>query len=108
MDKNILAALRPTGQFENLQNVSFSSIVSAVVTLLLIVSLLAFFFMFMFGGIKFIISGGNKEKTDTATRQIKNAFIGLFIVFSSWAIVQIISTVYGIDLLLIEIPSVTY
>ena len=105
---NKLSLVSPTGQFSNLENVRFGGLVSGVVTLLLIISLLAFFFMFMFGGIKFIISGGNKDKTDAATRQIKNAFIGLFIVFSSWAIVQIVGTVYGIDLLLIDLPSVTY
>lgn len=108
METNILASLQPTGQFSNLQNVSIGGLVSAVVTLLLIISLLAFFFMFVFGGIKFIISGGDKERTEAAKRQLLNAFIGLFIVFSSWALVQIVGEVYGIDLLLIELPSVTY
>lgn len=108
METNTLALLRPTGQFENLLDVSAGGLVSGGVSLLLIITILVFFFMLTFGGIKYIISGGNKEKTDAATRQIKNAFIGLFIVFSSWAAIQIISVFYGVDLLQIEIPSVEF
>jgi len=108
--KNILKngvsaiVLLPQAQFSNLTNITIVGLISAAVNLVLVVAALLFFFNFMIGGIKMILSGGNKDKMDTARRQIVNAVLGAVIVFSTWAIFGLIQDFYGINLLTIEIP----
>ncbi len=53
---------------------------------------LIFVILILYAGFLFMISGGDKEKTDYAKRAIGNAIIGLIIVLSSWAI-----TTFSID-----------
>ncbi|MBD3281831.1 hypothetical protein GF391_03735 [Candidatus Uhrbacteria bacterium] len=53
---------------------------------------LIFVILILHAGFLFMISGGNKEKTDYAKRAIGNAIIGLIIVLSAWAI-----TTFSID-----------
>ena len=100
--------LGPQGQFSNLRNVEPTSIVEALVTFVLIIAALAFFFWLVLGGIKWITSGGDKAQTEAARNQITAALIGLVIVFSSWALIQILGTFFGVDLLNVAIPNVTF
>lgn len=95
----------PKGQFTPLQDLTLQGLVSAAINLTLIMVSILFIFSLLFGGIKFILSGGNKDKTDNAKRQILNAFIGIFIVFSAWAILSLVNEFFGIDLLTFEIPT---
>lgn len=98
--------LSPTGQFEVLKNVDAASLISAFVLIVLLVSSILFFFNLLFGGIKWILSGGRKEKVDEAKSQIVNALIGLVIVFSAFAIVNLLSTFFGVDLFVFNIPNI--
>lgn len=97
--------LLPQAQFTPLRDVTISGMINAFINMALIVASILFVFSLLFGGIKFILSGGNKEKTDVAKRQLTSAFIGIFIVFTSWAAMNFISTFFGIDLLTFEIPT---
>jgi hypothetical protein len=90
--------LAPSDQFSNLNNVTFASFVRAAIVLVLVVAAIIFFFMLVFGGIKWITSGGDKGQTEAARNQITAALIGLVIVFSAWAILQIVGTFFQIDL----------
>ena len=97
--------LLPRGQFTPLNEISISGIIAAFVHIVLIVASLLFVFNILFGGIKLIISGGNREKSEESRRQIVNAFLGVFIVFITWAILGFLSQFFGIDLLSFEIPT---
>lgn len=97
--------LLPQGQFVELRNVSISGLISAFINIFLIVAALLFVFTLLLGGVKLILSGGAKEKTEEARRQIVNAFLGIFLVFSSWAIIGLVSEFFGIDLVNFEIPT---
>jgi len=50
---------------------------------------------FVYGGVMFLISAGNKETVEKAKRIITGAVIGLIIVFASWAIINLIITSLG-------------
>jgi hypothetical protein len=91
--------LLPPGQFQNLGNLSFATIVSYGINLILIIAALAFFFLLVLGGIRWITSGGDKGQTEAARGQITAAFIGLLIVFAAWAILQIVGEFFDVDLL---------
>lgn len=100
--------LGPQGQFSNLRNVEPSSIIEALVTFVLIIAALAFFFWLVLGGIRWITSGGDKAQTEQARNQITAALVGLVIVFSAWALIQILGTFFGVDLLNVAIPNVSF
>lgn len=73
-------------------------IISGFVKLLVIGAAIIFFFWLVLGGIKWIMSGGDKTKTEEARNQITAALIGLVIVFSAWAITQLITVLFGVNL----------
>ncbi|OGM23628.1 hypothetical protein A2865_00075 [Candidatus Woesebacteria bacterium RIFCSPHIGHO2_01_FULL_39_17] len=97
--------LLPRGQFTPLNEISILGLIAAFVHIVLIVASVLFVFNLLFGGIKLIISGGNREKSEESRRQIVNAFIGVFIVFITWALLGFLSQFFGIDLLSFEIPT---
>ena len=97
--------LIPKGQFGPLGDLQFATIVQGLIGLILIVAALAFFFMLVWGGIRWIASGGDKANTENARNQITAALVGLVIVFAAWAIIQLIETFFSIDLLQLEIPT---
>lgn len=64
---------------------------------LIIAAILVFVFL-IWGGIQWIASGGDKGKTEEARNRITAALVGLAIVAAAWAVVQLISTFFGIDI----------
>ncbi len=96
---------KPSGQFSNLSSVNAGSIIGWALSVIVILAGVIFFFMLVIGGIKWITSGGDKTKTEGARNQITAALVGLVIVFAAWAIVSLIGTVFGVDLLNFTIPT---
>jgi len=95
----------PKGQFTPLNDITIEGLISAAITISLVVASVLFVFNLITGGIKFIISGGDKERTENAKRQLVNALIGIFVVFTSWALLNFASQFFGINLLSFEIPT---
>ncbi|HOR01967.1 MAG TPA: pilin [Candidatus Woesebacteria bacterium] len=88
-----------TQDFKPLSDLTVGGIVSGAVSLVLIVVALVFFFILVWGGLKWVTSGGDEKKVGEARAQITNALIGLAIVFAAWAIMKLIGTIFGIDIL---------
>jgi len=97
--------LNPGGTFINLKDLTPESVIGGLVSLVLVLAALVFFFMFVMGGIKWIMSEGDKTKLDTARQQITNSLIGLAIIFVAWAIIVLIDTLFGVNLTNIDLPS---
>jgi len=93
------------GQFAKLGTLTIGSIVAAAIKLILIVASLVFFFILVVGGIKWIVSGGDKAQTEGARNQITAALVGLVIVFAAWAIINLIKVFFGVDILSLTLPS---
>lgn len=86
---------------------TLEGIVQFIITAILVVSGVVFFFILIFGGIKFIVSGGDKAATEAARGQITSALIGLVIVFSAWAIVRLIGELFNLgDLTSLDLPPI--
>lgn len=92
--------------FGVLKELTIPGIISALITLGLVVAAIVFFFMLVIGGIRWIMSGGDKGQTEAARNQITAALIGLVIVFSAWAIAQLLGTFFGINIFTLEIPTI--
>ena len=95
--------LLPQGQWTNIGDITFASIVSALIVFVLILAALVFFFMLVIGGIRYITSGGDKGQTEAARGQITAALIGLVIVFAAWAIINLVNIFFGVNLLQLNI-----
>ncbi len=87
--------------------VDVNAVVSWVVTALGIVAALAALLWLIIGAIKWIISGGDKEKVAAARAQIIAAIIGLVIVILSFVILNFVISllVPGANLFNLQIPN---
>ena len=103
-DGNIV--IEPPEGFNSLSSITIGGIVSFLVAMVLIIAGVIFFFMLVIGGIKWIMSGGDKGKTEEARNQITAALIGLIIVFAAWAIIILIQQIFGVNLLNFNIPNI--
>jgi hypothetical protein len=89
-----------------LRDLTVPGIISALVRLSLVIAAIVFFFILVVGGIRWILSGGDKANTEAARSQITSALVGLIIVFAAWAILELIRIFFGINILTtLEIPS---
>ncbi len=73
-----------------------------LITLFLIAGALAFLFIFLVGGMQFILSGGDKVKLEEARGRITSAIIGLVLIFSLFAIMKLLGYFFGLNLLKID------
>lgn len=86
-------------EFAKLGDITFPEIIRGLVGLALVIAAIVFFFILVIGGIRWILSGGDKAQTENARNQITAALVGLVIVFAAWAIVQLIETFFGVQIL---------
>ena len=54
--------------------------------------------MLVWGGIQWIMSGGDKAKTEEARNRITAALVGLAIVASAWAIMKLVEYFFGLNI----------
>ena len=99
--------IAPSNEFANLGSINFLTLVSTAILIIMIVAALAFLFMLILGGVRYITSGGDKAATESARSQITAALIGLVIVFAAWAIVNLMSTFFGINIMSLQFPTAT-
>jgi hypothetical protein len=95
-----------TGQWAPLSQITASGMVAAGIRFLLVITALVFFFFLLSGGIQWITSGGDKAQTEAARNRLTAAIIGLVIVFVAWAIINLISMLFGINLLNLNIEPI--
>jgi len=90
----INGAYRGEGQPTELFNGSAALIPRAINLMLFIVGILAIF-MLIFGGIRYVVSGGDANRVKDAKNTILYAIIGLVVAILGYAIVQWIISVVG-------------
>lgn len=74
-----------------------------IVGLLFVFGGVAFFFMFVWGAVTWILSGGDKAGVEAAKGRITSALIGVVLLLSSFAIIGLIETFFGVNILTIDI-----
>ncbi len=87
-------------------NLTIGGIIAGLLKLALVIAAIVFFFILVIGGIRWIISGGDKGQTEQARAQITAALVGLVIVFAAWAIAGLIGTFFGVNIFNLQIPTV--
>lgn len=72
-------------------------LVSTGISVAIVVSGILVFIFLVWGGLEWIMSGGDKTKTENARNRITAALVGLAIVAASWALVRIIAYFFGVE-----------
>ena len=78
---------------------STQNIIQVLITLIMIIATLAALAVIIFGGIRWIVSGGDKEKLQGARNMITYALVGLVVIFLSYFIINTIGDFFGVKLL---------
>ncbi len=79
-------------------NTDLGSFVSKVFSAVILVAGLATFGYLIYGGLQWIMSGGDKGKLEEARAKITNGIIGLAVVASAWAVYLLLDYFFGIGL----------
>ena len=84
----------------------FGKLISSIVGIALTLATIAAFVFLIWGGIQWIISGGDKAGVETAQNRIQAALLGLLIVFAVWALFTVVGRFLGLpDIFNLVIPS---
>lgn len=102
----VYAGLIPTTGVAVPTAITVEGIIAWAITTLIVVAGLIFLVMLLIGGLRWILSGGDKASTEAARGQVTAALIGLVIVFSAYAVVLLINAIFGIDVLGFVIPVI--
>jgi len=97
------------GQFTKLCNLNannIGAIVGAAVTFILIVAVLIALFFLIFGGVRWITSGGDKAKVESARGTIIAAIIGLVIAFLAFFVLSLALSFFGLSLTNLTLPKI--
>lgn len=73
------------------------------VGLAFVIGAIVFFFIMIIGAIQWTSSGGDKTALEGARGKITNAIVGIVILFSLFALLKIIESFFGIDILTLDI-----
>lgn len=76
-----------------------------VITIAFIIAILTALLFLIWGGLKWITSGGDKAGVETARNQIIAAIIGLIVVFLAFFILNLILTLFGLSLFSLTLPK---
>ena len=87
------------GQISTVSNLHIQNLVSFAILLLLTVSILLSLFFFLFGGLRWIMSQGDKKQLEGAQKTIQFSLVGLVLILFSFFIINLIGFVFGVSLL---------
>lgn len=90
--------LRPTvGGTQVPQNII--SIIGGVIRFIIVAAFIIAFVMLVVGGIRWIFAGGDEKAVAGARNTITAALIGLVIVLAAFALIRLVETFFGIQIL---------
>jgi hypothetical protein len=99
-----------SGQFSKLCKLNsnnLGSIVGAGIGFLLAIAVIIALFFLVFGGIRWMTSGGDKAKVESARNHIIAALIGLVIAFLAFFILSLALSIFGLSLNKISLPKIS-
>lgn len=67
-----------------------------------IIAGLGFFIYFLIGGLKWLTSGGDTQKVDTAKKTMTSALVGIIIIVSAYGIIWLVGNAIGLNILSVQ------
>ena len=83
----------------------FGNLIPAILSLLFVIGIVAFVFYLIMGGIQWITAGGDKGKLEVAKQHLTQAMIGITILLSFFAILNLTECFFGIGLRAVTIGA---
>jgi uncharacterized protein YacL len=90
-----------------LDSSKIGTVLSNVITIILIGAAIIALFFLIYGGIRWITSGGDKAKVETARNTIIAAIIGLIVALLAFFIITIVLGLFGLSLTNLTLPKIT-
>lgn len=90
-----------------LSTTQLPTLVQRIIVILLIFAVLISLFFLIFGGIKWILSGGDKTGVETARNMIIAAIVGLVIAFLAFFILNVVLGLFGLGFDNLKLPRLT-
>lgn len=95
------------GKLCGLTSGNFGKVVGGVITLLFVIAVVVALVFLVWGGLKWILSGGDKSAVEGARNTIVAAVVGLVIVFLAYFILNLVLTFFlGAGLSELKIPTI--
>ncbi len=85
---------------------SLSTILAGIVTWFILGAAFLAFIYLISGGILWMSSGGDKTQIETARNRMVQALVGLVVVASVWAIINLLFPVLGLSFSTLSLPSI--
>lgn len=95
-----------SGPAENLNRIRPSDLVSTTINILLGGAGIVSFIYFLWGSWQWIMSGGDKDALDRARRRITTSLVGLALVFSSYALLYLVRSLFDVDLIQLNLTPI--
>jgi len=92
--------------FDTLKAYTPSQFLRTLINVMLGIAGVVSFVFLLWGGLQWILAGGDKEGTEKARKKITAALIGLAIVFSAYALLYILRALFNIDLIQVNIAQI--
>lgn len=86
------------------RNWNLGQVIGFAISLVFIAAILIALFFLVYGGIKWITSGGDKGGVEAARNQIVAAVIGLIVVFLAFFILNLVLGFFGLSLFNLTLP----
>ena len=95
-----------TPQLKSLTGESFAGqFIPMLITLAFVIASIIFLFIMLLAGISWMMAGGDKAQVESARARLTNGLIGLFIVFTVFALLGVLEGLFGVDLLTIDLSK---
>ena len=76
-----------------------TSILSKIIGIMTVIAGIWFFFILITGAFGYLTAGGDPKKIEGATKRISNGLIGLIVIFLAYALISLIGSFLGFDIL---------
>ncbi len=95
------------GPLCNFSSGNFGKIIGNAIVIFLIVAIVIAVFFLIYGGIKWIVSGGDKTGVESARNHIVAAIVGLVIALLAFFILSVILKLFGITIETFTLPNLS-
>lgn len=100
----------PVNEWAGLCGLGFNNVIGPLITTIFIIGVVVALLYLIWGGFKWITSGGDKGGVQAAREHIVAAIVGLVVIFLAYFIVNLVLSFFGVPLLgptPIKFPSVS-
>lgn len=87
------------GEFGVSTDTTINQLITNAITIIFIIAAVLVLIMLIWGGIEWVLSGGDKEKVANARKRIISALIGMAIIALAFFIVTIVGQILGFNVL---------